>query len=62
MVNVGPMVNMQATATIAKELLNSGNSPTAEALVKQNPSNGVQGPPQVSESWESFCFGSTLCH
>lgn len=48
MVSVGPMVNMQATATIAKELLKSGNSPTAEAMVKQNPPTGPQGPPQVS--------------
>ncbi|KAK8752492.1 hypothetical protein OTU49_005834, partial [Cherax quadricarinatus] len=46
MVSVGPMVNMQATATIAKELLKSGNSPTAEAMVKQNHPSGPQGPPQ----------------
>lgn len=46
MVSVGPMVNMQATATIAKELLKSGNSPTAEAMVKQNLPSGPQGPPQ----------------
>lgn len=45
-VSVGPMVNMQATATIAKELLKSGNSPTAEAMVKQSlpstPQNSLQ--------------------
>lgn len=37
-VSVGPMVNMQATATIAKELLKSGNSPTAEAMKQSLPS------------------------
>merc|ERR1719392_178828 len=31
------MVNVQTTATIAKELLKSGVSPTAEALVKSIP-------------------------
>lgn len=49
MVNMGPVVNMQATATIAKELLKSGNSPTAEAMVKQNLPSGPQGPPQVTK-------------
>lgn len=51
-VSVGPMVNMQATATIAKELLKSGNSPTAEAMKQSLPStpqNSLQGPPPASQ-------------
>ena len=47
-VSVGPMVNMQATATIAKELLKSGNSPTAEAMVKQSLPATPQGSLQAS--------------
>lgn len=46
-VNMGAMVNMQATATIAKELLKSGNSPTAEAMVKQSLPAPSQPPAQV---------------
>jgi len=36
----GSMVNLQTTATIAKELLKNGVSPTAEALVKNIPASG----------------------
>jgi len=36
----GGLVNVQTTATIAKELLKNGVSPTAEAIVKNIPTNG----------------------
>ncbi|MPC07900.1 Double-stranded RNA-binding protein Staufen 1 [Portunus trituberculatus] len=53
-VSVGPMVNMQATATIAKELLKSGNSPTAEAMVKQSlppaPQGSLQNPVSTTQA------------
>lgn len=40
----GGMVNVQTTATIAKELLKNGVSPTAEALVKNIPAATMCGP------------------
>ena len=39
----GGLVNMAATATIAKELLKSGNSPTAEAIKAQPQQEATQG-------------------
>ena len=54
-VSVGPMVNMQATATIAKELLKSGNSPTAEAMVKQSLPPAPQGSLQVGLQQSVAC-------
>lgn len=55
-VSVGPMVNMQATATIAKELLKSGNSPTAEAMVKQSLPSAPQNSLQASVTLEKNQF------